>query len=87
MSQLDQLGSTAFAQVRAARRIENITLAKTPEELLFRFGLAVGVLNSASELKALGVDEWAELLEKAEHAYDNHPLVVVKSGDFVESPE
>lgn len=79
---LEEIGSTAYARLRALKRIDHIVQAKSAQELAFRFGIAVGHINSAAELKALGVSDWSGLQAAAEHAYDNHPLVVVQSGDL-----
>ncbi|MCF5803362.1 hypothetical protein NLO74_21390 [Pseudomonas tremae] len=79
---LDNLGSTAFARVRALKRIEAIKFAKDHTELVYRFGTTVGYLNAANELRALGDDDWSNLLSDAEHAHDNHPLVSVTSADY-----
>lgn len=69
------------AVTRASRRIANITSASSPDEVTFRFGIAVGFINAARELEAVSDSEWTDLLELAEHANDNHPLVTVQSGD------
>lgn len=84
MSQLKKLGSTAFARVRAAVRIEGLRSAQSPDDLVFRVGQSVGFLDSASELNLLGTDDWSELLEKTEQAYDNHPLAIMKFRDLAE---
>ncbi|WP_449101775.1 hypothetical protein [Pseudomonas veronii] len=69
------------AITRAFRRIANITGAINPNEVTFRFGIAAGFINAARELEVVSESEWSRLLELAEHANDNHPLVSVKSGD------
>lgn len=84
MNQLERLGGNAFARLRAAVRIEGLLLAQTPDDLIYRVGQAVGFLDLASEFHLLGTDEWTELLEKAEQAYDNHPLPITRFRDLAE---
>ncbi|PYD88674.1 hypothetical protein DNF23_32575 [Pseudomonas syringae pv. pisi] len=72
------------AITRASKRIANITGANSSDEVTFRFGIAVGFINAAREFNAVDEVVWAGLLESAEHANDNHPLVSVKSGDSSE---
>ncbi len=79
MSQLENLGSTAFSRLRVLQRIEKIALAQNVTELSFRFGITMGYLNAAAELRSLGKGDWEELVLSAESAYDNHPLASVSS--------
>jgi len=72
---------TSVVTARALKRIENISLASESDEVTFRFGIAVGFINAAMELGSVSEAEWERLLESAEHANDNHPLVSFKSGD------
>lgn len=76
---------TSMAVTRASERIANVTSATSPDEVTFRFGIAVGFINAARELGAISDSEWSRLLELAEHANDNHPLVSAKSGDTHQS--
>lgn len=81
---LETVGSTAFSRARAVSRIENITAATAPTQLVLRFGIAIGYLSAGGALRALSRDEWVELLAAAEQAYVGHPMSVDKSSNLSE---